>query len=90
MVPHVTHGTSARRFSSSQMRLRTREKPPSASVFHSLLQVARGAQGQVHTLVEVVAGLAVAADDVLGHHTGQELARLGAGSASSSADSSTR
>jgi hypothetical protein len=36
VVPDVTHGTCARRFSSSQIRRRTRLKPPSDSGFHSL------------------------------------------------------
>ena len=41
-----------------------------------LRQVSRGAQREMHAFIEVVAGLAVAADYVLGDMGTQEVARL--------------
>ena len=76
VVPDVTHGTCARRFSSCHNRPRTLSNPPSDSGFHSRGKVTRRTERQVNALVEVVAGLPVAADDVLGHLIGQERARF--------------
>ena len=58
------------------MRRCTAVKPPSASARQVTFQVAGGAERQVDGLVEIVAGLAVAADDVIGHHRREELAQF--------------
>ena len=76
VVPHVTQGTWARRFSSSQMRRRTRLNPPSDCRLPLRLQIARGAELQVQTLIEVVARLAVATPDLVGHVCTQKASRL--------------
>ena len=76
VVPQVTQGTCARRFSISQIRRRTLEKPPSAAGFPLAFQVTRGTQRQMHTFVEVVAGFPVPPPDIVGHVSLQEIASL--------------
>ena len=62
VVPEVTHGTWARRFSSSQIAPAHPVEAAFGFRLPFLLQVAGCAERQVNALVEVVAGLAVAAD----------------------------
>ena len=58
------------------MRLRTRLKPPSAFWLEVGGQIARLAECEVHTLVEVLAGLPVARDDLVGHDLAQQCAHV--------------
>ena len=89
VVPIVTHGTWERRFSSCQRRLRNRLKPPSDPRFPLAAEIACRAERQVDALVEVVAGLAVPSDDVLGDLLRRK-SRASSRNAWSSSDSWTR
>ena len=59
------------------MRLRTWLKPPSEPDVEIGRQIARFAQREMHALVEVLAGLAVVPDDLIGDDRGEKIAQLG-------------